>query len=351
VESPLDIFGLTSEGAAEAASRTLPTGAGIAGRLYAAAFRTGVMDPEALGASPPSAAAWRAAFRASLLDPRRTAEEQGPFGPTRKASLALPDGREVECVCIPMPGGEGAPARGTLCVSSQAGCRMGCAFCETGREGLARSLTAAEIVAQAVTARTVLGWDFRNIVFMGMGEPLDNFTELARALAVLADRRGFALAAERMTVCTCGPAGGATRLAGLGLGRLNLSISLNAADDALRDRLMPVNRTHCLSALAAELRGIARRRNFVLGVNWCLLPGINDTREDARRAAVWCREAGRTLLNLIPYNPGSRPLTRAPLPEEIDRFAGWLREEGLAVRERAAKGATIMAACGQLRGG
>lgn len=349
VDVPIDIFGLTSDAFGEAASRLLSGGAGIFGRVYAAAFATGKLEPELHGASPSSSASWRQHFRAGLLEPRRLEEEEeGELGVTRKAVLATTDGREVECVSIPMPGHAGDAPRHTLCLSSQAGCRMGCAFCETGRKGLARNLTAAEIVAEVVTARAVLGWDCRNLVFMGMGEPLDNFLELARALAVLTDRRGFAYAAERITVCTSGPAGGVTRLAGLGLGRLNLSISLNAGDDVVRNRLMPVNRGHGLSALADELRSIPRRKNFVLGVNYCLIPGQNDSRDDAQRAAAYCGGLGRTLLNLIPYNPGTRPLSRAPTPEEVVRFTGWLEHCGLHVRCRVAKGSSIMAGCGQL---
>ncbi len=338
-----------------AARRGLPAGAGIAGRLYAAAFATGRLEPETLGASSTSAQAWRRVFRAGVLDVRRVEEEPGETGITRKAVLAAADGSEVECVSIPMAGPSPqtarppeAPPRRTLCISSQAGCRMGCAFCQTGRRGLARNLTAAEIVSQVVTARAVLGWDCRNIVFMGMGEPLDNFTEVAQALAVFSDRRGLKLSQERMTVCTCGPAGGVTRLASLGYKRLNLSISLNAGDDEVRSRLMPVNRSHGLSALAEELRRYPSRRNFVLGVNYCLIPGYNDSPQDAGRAADWCKSLGRTLVNLIPYNPGTHPLGRPPTPEETERFEGWSEQAGVHVRRRIAKGASIMAGCGQL---
>jgi 23S rRNA (adenine2503-C2)-methyltransferase len=116
----------------------------------------------------------------------------------------------------------------------------------------------------------------------------------------------------------------------------------------MRDRLMPVDRGHGLSALAVELRRFPRRKNFVLGVNYCLIPGQNDSRDDARRAAAYCRGLGRTLLNLMPYNPGTRPLSRAPTPGETTRFAGWLEQDGMHVRCRAAKGSSIMAACGQL---
>ena len=185
-----------------------------------------------------------------------------------------------------------------------------------------RNLSAAEIVAQVVTARTVLGWDCRNVVFMGMGEPLDNLGELARALRVLTDQRGLRYPAERLTVCTAGHAEGIRGLRALGLRRMNLSVSLNAADDATRDRLMPVNRRTDLAALAAALAAYPQRRSFVLGVNYCLLPGINDSREDARGVAAWCAKVGRAYVNLIPYNPGTQPLCRAPTPEEIGRFLG-----------------------------
>ena len=348
VDMPLDIFGLSSNAFGKAASSLLAGGAGIFGRVYAAAFATGRLEPELQGASPSSARSWRQRFRAGLLERRRLVEEEGEFGVTRKAVLSTADGREIECVSIPMPGHDGDSPHHTLCLSSQAGCRMGCAFCETGRKGLVRNLTAAEIVAEVVTARAILGWDCRNLVFMGMGEPLDNFPELAQALSVLMDRRGFAYAAGRITVCTSGPAGGLTRLAALGLERLNVSISLNAGDDAVRSRLMPVNRGHGLSALADELRSIPRRKNFVLGVNYCLIPALNDSPYDAQCAAAYCKGLGRTLLNLIPYNPGTQPLGRAPTPDEVVRFTGWLEQSGVQVRCRAAKGASIMAGCGQL---
>jgi 23S rRNA (adenine2503-C2)-methyltransferase len=350
VDGPLDIFSLTGERMREEARRRLPAGAGLAGRLYSAAFRTGRLEPEAHGASAVSSQAWRRHFRAGLLSPRSVQEEPGEPWPTSKAVLAADDGVEIESVRIPMPVRPGALPRWTLCVSSQAGCRMGCSFCQTGRGGLVRNLTAGEIVSQVVTARALLGWECRNIVFMGMGEPLDNFEQVAQALAVLADRRGLALAAERVTMCTCGPAGGITRFGALGLARMNLSVSLNSAADAVRTSLMPVNAGHPLAALAAEIAALPRRRNFVLGVNYCLLPGLNDSREDARRLALYCRGLGRTLVNLIAYNPGTDPLTRPPTPGETEGFIAWMREEGLAVRQRAAKGAGIMAGCGQLGG-
>jgi 23S rRNA (adenine2503-C2)-methyltransferase len=257
--------------------------------------------------------------------------------------LRLQDGLEVESVRIPMGRG-----RYTLCVSSQVGCKMGCTFCETGRMGLLRHLRTDEIIAQLLVARHRLGWPIRNLVFMGMGEALDNSENVLQALRVLNDEAGLAIGQERLTICTVGHVEGIRLLDQLGFKRLNLSISLNAAIDSLRNELMPINRRNDLAKLQQALIAYRPRRNFALGVNYCLLPGINDTEADARAVAAFCKPLDRVLVNLIPYNPGSIPLTRAPGEAEIERFIGWLRAEGLPVRERVTKGRGVMAACGQL---
>jgi 23S rRNA (adenine2503-C2)-methyltransferase len=350
-ESSTDILGLESQELAELASRVLRAGSGVAGRLYAQSYREGALAPEGLGLSSASEAAWRERFGLRLLDLVRLARDESGGDPTEKAVLGLADGATVECVRIPMPGGDGR--KSTLCVSSQVGCRMGCAFCETGRAGLERNLKAAEIVGQVLTARLRLGWECGNVVFMGMGECLDNLGEVARAIRVLGDRRGLGYAQERLSLCTSGPAGAIEALRELGLKRLNLSVSLNAANDEKRSALMPVNRGNGLEALAASLAAYPMRRNFALGVNWCLIPGLNDSREDAREAAAFCARAGRTgrcIVNLIPYNPGSSPIARAPREDELDRFSSWLEDEGCLVKRRATKGGSIMAGCGQLGG-
>lgn len=235
-----------------------------------------------------------------------------------------------------------------MCVSSQVGCKMRCAFCETGRMGLLRHLRADEIIAQLLVARHRLGWSIRNVVFMGMGEALDNADQVIRALRVLNDEAGLAIGQERITICTVGHVEGIRRLDQEGFKRLNLSISLNASSDYLRSELMPINRRTNLATLQRALSAYRPRRNFALGVNYCLMPGINDTRDDARAIADFCAPLGRVLVNVIPYNPGSLPLCRAPEEDEIERFIGWLREDGLPVRERVTKGRGAMAACGQL---
>ncbi len=343
MNQPTDILGLSfSSFMAETG-----LGAGKASILrlaYAAALREGRWEPgrflsrvDAAGLSP--------RFQVGLLELVRVVSEDGDFGPTGKAVLALADGLTVECVLIPPPGG-----KASLCVSCQVGCRMGCAFCETGRAGLTRSLTAAEIIAQAVTVRAALGWEFRNVVFMGMGEPLDNFNGVAGALAVLFDQAGLGLAQERVTVCTVGLPEGIARLKALGYRRLGLSISLNAPDDQIRSALMPVNRAYGTAVLAEALAAFPSRRNFALGVNYCLIPGTNDGPGAAAGVAAFVAQVGRALVNVIPYNPGTDPIGRAPTEPEIDAFVAELRAAGLDARVRAPRGRALMAACGQLGG-
>ncbi len=359
----IDLLGVTSDELAAHARAQLPSGHGVAMRLYPAAFASGRLATGDFPLSAASAAAWHEHFSVGLLEVVRVVEERGEVATTSKAILRTRDGYEIECVRIPMrirqersgEGGEGGEGGGgggemhyTLCLSSQVGCKMGCTFCETGRMGLARNLSAAEIVAEVVTVAVTLGWRARNLVFMGMGEALDNAEQLIQALRVLADKRGLHYSQERITVCTAGHREGLLRLGALGWKRLNLSLSLNSADDAVRDRIMPVNRRTPLAELQRVLAAYPQRRNFILGVNYCLMPGINDAPADALAVARFCAPLGRVLINLIPYNPGSAPLTRAPSEDEVAAFIAALRAAGLAVRRRNTKGRSIMAACGQL---
>lgn len=339
----IPIHALTNDELSARAREILPRGHGFARRIHRQAMLEGRFAPADLGLGREACTAWSSRFSFELPEIRRMESDEGEHGITSKMVLRLGDGLEVESVLIPMGRG-----RHTLCVSSQVGCKMGCAFCETGRMGLLRHLQPDEIVAQLLVARHRLGWPIRNIVFMGMGEALDNATNVIQALRVLNDEAGLALAQERLTICTVGHVEGIRRLHDHGFKRLNLSISLNAANDSLRSEIMPINRRSDLAELQSVLRDYRPRRNFALGVNYCLLPGINDSRADARDVGDFCRPLGRVLVNLIPYNPGSMPLTRAPEEQEIERFIAWLREEGLPVRERITKGRRVMAACGQL---
>jgi 23S rRNA (adenine2503-C2)-methyltransferase len=340
---PQPIHALTNAELAERARELLPRGHGVARRIHRRAMLEGRFDPESWELGQQARSAWRSRFSFELPELVTVKSDETDEGATTKMVLRLQDGLEVESVCIPMGRG-----RYTLCVSSQVGCKMGCTFCETGRMGLLRHLRADEIIAQLLVARHRLRWPIRNIVFMGMGEALDNSRNVFQALRVLNDEAGLAIGQERLTVCTVGHVEGIRMLDQQGLKRLNLSVSLNAASDSLRSELMPINRRTDLAKLQSALAAYRPRRNFVLGVNYCLLPGINDTQSDARAIAAFCEPLGRVLLNLIPYNPGSQPLTRAPQVLEVERFIGWLRAEGLPVRERRTKGRSVMAACGQL---
>lgn len=275
-----------------------------------------------------------------------TTSESGPAGTTTKYRLGLADGLTVEAVAVPMYGGTY-----TICVSSQVGCARGCAFCETGTAGLSRNLNAVEIAGQVTAASEALGVQFRNVVFMGMGEPLDNPEGVFGALETLRDPRGHGYSQERITVCTAGQVEGIRRLRALGLKRLNLSVSLGSARDGLRDRLMPINRVWPLDELAAALAAYPMRRNFALGVNYCLLPGLNDAPEDLDAVAAFVGRFGRALVNVIPYNPGRHPICRAPSEPEIDAFLAGLAARGVPVRRRVEKGRSLLAACGQLGGG
>lgn len=336
------LLGYTSD--ALAAEADFP-GGGLWPKIYAQAHRQARFAPEALGLGEAGCAAWRARYALTLPEVVSTQREAHPEHDNETVKLALryPDGLETELVRVPM-----ARGRYSLCLSSQVGCRMGCGFCETARMGLVRNLSAAEIVSQVVLAQQSLGWQVQNLVFMGMGEPLDNVEALMQALLVLNDRRGLSFGQSRLRICTAGHADGLRRLWSLGWPRLDLSVSLNASHDALRDRLMPINRRFPLKDLQAVLTERPRRKNAVLAVNYALIPGLNNAEADAEGVAEFCAPLGRVLVNLIPYNPGSQPLSRAPTAEEIESFTAALKARGLAVRMRAPKGRSVMAACGQL---
>jgi 23S rRNA (adenine2503-C2)-methyltransferase len=323
-------------------------GSGVAGELYTRFFRQGTWAPGASGLTEASAALWEKTVRfdGPLVCETVAHDDPSAGSAAAKALFRLADGARIETVLVPMATGAGG--RGTLCVSSQAGCAMGCAFCETGRGGLVRNLSAAEIVAQVHQARFSLGWNFTSLVFMGMGEPLDNLEGVLGALEVLTDPRGFAFAQERITVCTVGLAAGLEALAARGWKRMGVSLSLNAGTDSLRETLMPVTRTNSLDRIHRVLASTPRRANFVLALNYCLMPGINDGAADAGAVAAFAQGLGRVLVNLIPYNPGTAPLTRAPTEVEVDSFLATLKAAGLEARVRGPKGRSIMAACGQL---
>ena len=344
----LPLLGTPSDELIAAAARWFgdDKGAGVAAEVHRAAVRDGSFLPEQLGLGPRAAAVWRAHADLALPEEVSVQREPTAHGELRKRALRLHDGHLVESVSLPMGRG-----RRALCVSTQVGCARACTFCETGRLGLLRNLTAAEVVAQVVVERQQTGTAPDTIVFQGMGEPLDNLDGLLPALRVLTDPRGLAYAQDKLTVCTVGHVPGIDALRELGFKRLNLSLSLNHGDDAARKEIMPRSTRYPLADIQAALSRFRSRKNQALGVHWCLLPGVNDAERDAEKLAAFVAPLGRTFVHLIPYNPGSAPITRAPSEDEVARFAGWLRDRGVAVRRRVTKGRSVMGGCGQLGAG
>jgi 23S rRNA (adenine2503-C2)-methyltransferase len=273
----------------------------------------------------------------------RLAVTDRAHGSTVKMSLGLADGHRVESVLIPMHGSR----HRTICVSSQVGCAMGCGFCHTASMGLIRQLAAHEIIGQVLALADAIGQPPRSVVFMGMGEPLDNPAAVAQAVRVLRDPAGLGLASRHITVSTVGRVEALRRWAELGLSGVNLAVSLFAADDDLRNELMPVNRRGGLAALRAALGQVPLKRGRHILLSVVVIPGVNDGAREVAALATWV--AGLpVLVNLIPYNPIPSRSWRAPTSDEIAALRTRLERLGVAVRLRATKGDAVMAACGQL---
>jgi 23S rRNA (adenine2503-C2)-methyltransferase len=263
---------------------------------------------------------------------------------TTKFLLRLADGATVEAVDIPPPPGESG--RHSLCVSSQAGCALACAFCVTGYWGAGRNLTAGEIIGQVLTARREQALpESVNLVFMGMGEPLLNLDAVHDALAVLAESVSW----RRITVSTSGIVPGIEAMARWPR-RPNLAVSLHAADDEARSRIMPVNRTWPLADLLAALAAYPLERGRRITIEYILIRDLNDAPADADRLAGRLRGLA-VKVNLIPINPDP-VLGAAMVPPDataVDAFHRRLKAHGMVSTVRQRRGDDVSAACGQLR--
>ncbi len=261
---------------------------------------------------------------------------------TRKYLFRLADGEYIESVLIP------AASRRTVCLSTQVGCKFGCSFCASGRRGFVRNLTPSEITGPVLFLRDVLDIGLTNIVFMGMGEPLDNLDSLEKAVRILNAPEGLGLAARRMTVSTSGLAPGIERLSEMGL-PINLSISLHAATDAQRSRLMPVNRKYPLDVLLRAAQDYSAKGGRMITFEYVLIAGVNDAMADARRLARIGRRL-RAKINLIPFSPVPGLEFAPPSEAAQRRFLQALEEAGARATLRQSMGKDILAACGQLAG-
>jgi 23S rRNA (adenine2503-C2)-methyltransferase len=278
------------------------------------------------------------AIRGSLVEQIERSEDG-----TEKLLLRLADGEAVESVIIP----DGA--RTTLCVSTQVGCPVGCVFCASGLDGVRRNLTSGEIVEQVLHARERLvpGRSLSNLVVMGIGEPMLNLASLLPALERIHDPRGINLGARRITVSTSGHPERIDQFAAAPHA-YNLAISLHAADDDLRRRLVPTAR-HPVAELVAAAQRFLSRKGREVTFEVVLLAGLNDSRA-AGEALIGLLLGVQCTVNLIPWNPVDRiEGLRRPGPEAVDGFAGQLRAGGLKVTVRRQRGADRSAACGQLR--
>jgi 23S rRNA (adenine2503-C2)-methyltransferase len=282
----------------------------------------------------------------SSLDP---ANVQRSTDGTVKYAFRLGDGAVIESVLIPANG------RHTLCVSSQAGCAMGCRFCLTAGMGLRRNLTPAEIVNQVVavqehmiqsgviraTARQLID----NLVFMGMGEPLANYDNLISALTILMDGQAQGFSERRVTISTCGLPHGMRNLSRDI--RVNLAVSLHSVNDAVRSALMPVNRVHGVDELLAACREYAAATKQVVFIEYALIAGINDAASDAHCLAEKLRDLP-CRINLLSYNEVTSLPYRCSPETTIRTFKEILAKAGFRTLVRSSRGADIFAACGQL---
>jgi 23S rRNA (adenine2503-C2)-methyltransferase len=326
-------------------------------QILAGAHRPTVSSLDDLTDLPRSLrAAVAEAFRFSSIAGSHTLEADG--GLTAKAVHELGDGQRIESVLMRYPGRGSGAGRTTVCISSQAGCAVGCPFCATGQAGFGRQLTAGEIVDQVLHWHRdpwlALGADWRpgggrshyNIVFMGMGEPLNNADRVFAAVRLLNDPARLGIGARHITVSTSGVVPGIDRMIGE-LPQVNLAISLHAASDELRDELVPINRKWPIAKVVAAGRRFAGRTGRRVSLEYVLIDGVNDSSEQAAGLAELAR-GWLCHVNLIPLNPTPGSRWSGTSAAGVRSFASTVQRTGVPVTVRDTRGREIEAACGQL---
>jgi len=313
-----------------------------AGQIFRWMYQRGVTDPDAM-TDLSRELRQMLADEFTVSTPALVQRERSVDG-TEKFVLRLRDDRLIESVFIP-----DTPApRYTFCISTQVGCAMACAFCLTGKMGLVRNLSAGEIVGQVrvlVDALGLHGVTF-NIVFMGMGEPLHNYDETMKALRILADEDGFAMAPKRITLSTVGLLKELERLANEPI-MPNLAISLHAPTDVQRGALVPINTKYGIADIIAACKRFPLKKRARITFEYVMLAGVNDRPEDARKLAQLLADV-KSKVNLIPLNAAAGIPFERPSDEAVDRFGQILADHGLTVSVRKSRGRDIRAACGQL---
>ena len=271
----------------------------------------------------------------------RVKKEETSKDGTKKYLLALGEGDCIEAVVIPFD------ERATLCVSSQVGCKFGCAFCLSGTSGFKRNLSAAEIINQYLAiADRLAPRAITNIVFMGIGEPLDNFDAVVKSIRILTEPRGLSIPKRRVSLSTCGLTPQIEKLIGYDLG-IKLSVSLHSADDELRTKIMPVNKKYPVTDLVRTLKAYSRNGRYPISFEYVMLPGYNMSDKDVLKLAALLKGV-RSKLNLIPYNESSLDFS-TPDGRQVQIFTKELKKRGVFFTLRKSRGGDIHAACGQLR--
>lgn len=336
----LSIFSLTEDAYSSAVLARLGKGEIYAAKVYSEWFKKGKIDLDAAWIEPQARSLVEniLAITDFFSAPVTSCKEEGQI---RKFLLKYEGGFESESVILPMNFGN------TLCVSSQIGCRMGCSFCQTGKMGLLRSLTVEEIVFQVFAAKFLVGSSIRNIVFMGMGEPFDNYEVVMQAISVISSPKGIGIPFSKITVSTSGRVEEIYRFAKDADPRLKLAVSLNAPNDQIRAKIMPVNHQFDLSSLKSAMQEYCKDPRREILIEYVLLDGINDSLLAAEQVAEYLQGL-RVRINLIPYNAQTKGPFSPPSQEKLEAFQRYLKGKGYCALVRITRGRSIMAACGQL---
>ena len=303
-------------------------------------FRHAEFDLENIPNFPKTLVDWFSEHTDSHL-PEIIAHQQSEDN-TSKLLMRMDDGRDVESVLIPAQG------RMTQCISTQVGCAIGCEFCLTATAGLTRNLTTAEMIAEVMVAHRVLGEYPRNLVLMGMGEPLHNYENVAKFIRMVTDPLGMAFAPRRVTISTAGLVPAVYRLLEDDL-PCSLAISLNATTNEVRNKIMPINQKYPMEELLEALKTyVAKRGRKRVLIEYVLLAGINDSMDDAIRLEHIAKEIDSTV-NILPFNPFPGSPYQRPSDEVVDMFRNHLNNAGIVAVVRVSRGREISAACGQLK--
>jgi len=309
-------------------------------KILASVFRYNNRDLTTIKDIPVALSAYLAEF-VSILQPKCTARQLAEDG-TRKLLLKMADGKEVETVLIQGPG------RLTQCISTQVGCAVGCTFCLTATAGLTRNLSAAEMVAQVMAGQETSHRNVRNLVLMGMGEPLHNYDAVAQFVRIATDPKGMAFSPNRVTLSTSGMVPAIYRMMEDDL-PCNLAVSLNATTDEVRDQVIPINRKYPMAELMQAVSDYIKvRGNKRVLIEYVMLADVNDSIEDANRLCELFAGLGCTI-NLLPFNPYPGSIFESPSDVTVSAFRSVLVEANIIAVVRESRGRDISAACGQLK--